>query len=203
MSHWPRGLFRRAYLRDYAAAIGASSEPLVAEFVRLFPEDGAPVDESTTLSAPEPMRLSFPDGRHVASQRALSSIAGAAAELAVVLAAGVGAVLRARHGRNGGLRRHGAGLLSAGHRGDGADVVQRPARSGWPAALRSSAPASRGRGAGDAVSGAAPRRRRPNRCPRRPARRRRQRGRSRQALRGGLTGLPNRLNAGSVSTEPA
>ena len=42
VSHWPRGLFRRAYLRDYAAAIGASSEPLVAEFVRLFPEDGAP-----------------------------------------------------------------------------------------------------------------------------------------------------------------
>jgi transcriptional regulator with XRE-family HTH domain len=88
VSHWPLGLFRRAYLRDYAAAIGASSEPLVAEFVRLFPEEGRPVDDSTTLPAPEPMRLTFPDGRHVAYQRALSSIAGAAAELAAVVAAG-------------------------------------------------------------------------------------------------------------------
>lgn len=88
-SHWPRGLFRRAYLRDYAAAIGASAEPLVAEFVRLFPEDGAPPDEGTNMSAHEPMRLTFPDAPHLASQRALSSVAGAAGELVVVVAAGL------------------------------------------------------------------------------------------------------------------
>ena len=90
VSHWPRGLFRRAYLRDYAAAIGASSEPLVAEFVRLFPEDGTPVDESTAMSAPEPMRLTFPEVQHAASERAFTSIAGAAMELAGVVAAGIG-----------------------------------------------------------------------------------------------------------------
>ena len=90
VSHWPRGLFRRAYLRDYAAAIGASSEPLVSEFVRLFPEDGTPVDEGTATSAPEPMRLTFPEVQHVAAERAFTSIAGAAAELAGVVAAGVG-----------------------------------------------------------------------------------------------------------------
>ena len=90
VSHWPRGLFRRAYLRDYAAAIGASAEPLVAEFVRLFPEDGTPVDEGTAMSAPEPMRLTFPEAQHAAAERALTSVAGAAAELAGVVAAGVG-----------------------------------------------------------------------------------------------------------------
>lgn len=89
VSHWPRGLFRRAYLRDYAAAIGAPAEPLVAEFVRLFPEDGLPADESPAVSAPEPMRLTFPDGQKATSERALSSAAGAAAELTGVLAAGV------------------------------------------------------------------------------------------------------------------
>jgi hypothetical protein len=47
------------------------------------------VDESGETPANEPMRLSFPDGQHLASQRALSNVAGAAAELTFVLAAGV------------------------------------------------------------------------------------------------------------------
>ena len=89
VSHWPRGLFRRAYLRDYAAEIGASAEPLVAEFVRLFPEEGPPSDETAAISAPEPMRLTFPEGRQLASQRAVSSVADAAAELTGVLVAGL------------------------------------------------------------------------------------------------------------------
>ena len=43
-SQWPRGIFRRAYLRNYASAIDLPAEALVAEFVNLFPEDGAPHD---------------------------------------------------------------------------------------------------------------------------------------------------------------
>ncbi len=42
VSRWPNGIFRRAFLREYLAAIGVPAEPVVAEFVRLFPEDGAP-----------------------------------------------------------------------------------------------------------------------------------------------------------------
>ena len=89
VSHWPRGLFRRAYLRDYASAIGAPVEPLVAEFVRLFPEDGQPAEESPATPANEPMRLSFPDGRQLVSQRVLANVAGAAVELTFVLVAGL------------------------------------------------------------------------------------------------------------------
>ena len=34
---WPRGLYARAYMRDYAAAIGLDPEETVDEFCRLFP----------------------------------------------------------------------------------------------------------------------------------------------------------------------
>jgi transcriptional regulator with XRE-family HTH domain len=40
LSQWPLGIFRRAFIRAYARAIGVPAEPLVAEFVRLFPEPG-------------------------------------------------------------------------------------------------------------------------------------------------------------------
>jgi hypothetical protein len=46
LSRWPDGLFRRAFFRDYLAAIGLESEVIVAEFVRLFPESGVPVVEA-------------------------------------------------------------------------------------------------------------------------------------------------------------
>jgi transcriptional regulator with XRE-family HTH domain len=74
-SQWPRGLYRRAYIRDYASAIGLPAEPLVAEFAQLFPEDGAPISEEAIAAAQEPMRLTFavePDTRvrHLAGQAA-------------------------------------------------------------------------------------------------------------------------------------
>jgi len=39
ISQWPRGIYRRAFLRDYATAIGLQSEEVLVEFLRLFPED--------------------------------------------------------------------------------------------------------------------------------------------------------------------
>ena len=82
-SRWPRGGTGRAYIRDYVCAIGLPTEPLVAEFARLFPEDGSPVSEDVAALAQEPMRLTFaqePDTRvrHLAAQAA-SGIAELAA----------------------------------------------------------------------------------------------------------------------------
>lgn len=34
---WPRGLYARAYVRDYATAVGVDPEEAVEEFCRLFP----------------------------------------------------------------------------------------------------------------------------------------------------------------------
>src|SRR5262245_26450662 len=38
LSNWPRGLYARAYIRAYAAAIGLDGNEAVDEFCRLFPQ---------------------------------------------------------------------------------------------------------------------------------------------------------------------
>jgi transcriptional regulator with XRE-family HTH domain len=83
-SHWPRGLYRRAYIRDYACAIGVPAEPLVAEFVRLFPEDGSPVSEDMSAMAQEPMRLSFAVEPDTRVRYLVAQAASGIAELAAV-----------------------------------------------------------------------------------------------------------------------
>ncbi len=87
-SQWPRGLYRRAYIRNYAGAIGVPAEPLVAEFVGLFPEDGSPACEEAVDSVAEPMRLTLAvetDGRR---RRLASHAVAAGIELAVVVLLG-------------------------------------------------------------------------------------------------------------------
>lgn len=50
MSRWPNGIFRRAFIREYASAIGLPVEQVVNEFTRLFPDDGtAPVVQGSLL----------------------------------------------------------------------------------------------------------------------------------------------------------
>ena len=36
-SRWPSGIFARAFIRDYARAVGLDSDEVVDEFCRLFP----------------------------------------------------------------------------------------------------------------------------------------------------------------------
>ena len=48
VSRWPKGIFRRSFLREYVVAIGLSPEPLLREFVRLFR------DESVCPPTPAP-----------------------------------------------------------------------------------------------------------------------------------------------------
>jgi transcriptional regulator with XRE-family HTH domain len=58
VSRWPGGLYRRAFVRAYAAAVGLPPEPTVVEFVRLFPEPGQDLpDHSTPLPDDDPRRL--------------------------------------------------------------------------------------------------------------------------------------------------
>ena len=44
LSHWPPGIFRRAYLRAYAHAIGLNPDTLVREFLEIYPERPELVD---------------------------------------------------------------------------------------------------------------------------------------------------------------
>lgn len=47
VSHWPTGIFRRAFIRSYALAIGLDADAVVREFFELFPE---PVEVVTTAA---------------------------------------------------------------------------------------------------------------------------------------------------------
>ena len=47
LRHWPKGIFRRSFFRDYARAIGLSVAETCAEFVRLFPDDDRAAIDAT------------------------------------------------------------------------------------------------------------------------------------------------------------
>lgn len=88
-SQWPRGLFRRAYIRDYACAIGLPAESLVAEFVKLFPEEGgAAASEDVIAAAHEPMRLTFAVEPDTRMRQLAAQAASAVAELGLIAVAG-------------------------------------------------------------------------------------------------------------------
>jgi hypothetical protein len=38
VSRWPKGIFRRSFFREYVLAIGLPPEPLVTDFLQLFPD---------------------------------------------------------------------------------------------------------------------------------------------------------------------
>lgn len=93
LSQWPVGIFRRAFLRAYAAAIGLPVEPLVAEFVQLFPEPGQE-DKSKADTQPGNLRLTLAsEQRQWFGDRAMKLLAAAADAAAVVVLAAVFAAL--------------------------------------------------------------------------------------------------------------
>lgn len=51
ISHWPAGIFRRAFIRAYAVAIGLDPDATVREFLELYPD---PVEASALPAVPQP-----------------------------------------------------------------------------------------------------------------------------------------------------
>jgi hypothetical protein len=83
VSYWPRGIFRRSYLRAYANAIGLDPEPLVREFLERHPdpdEDVATVMSATTLAQGRPptrLRMLVDTAfEAIARRRQATSVAG-------------------------------------------------------------------------------------------------------------------------------
>jgi len=63
VSHWPTGIFRRAFIRSYAHAINLDPDDVVREFVENFPE---PVEEDTAaaiVAAADAARATAPTNR--------------------------------------------------------------------------------------------------------------------------------------------
>jgi len=86
LSRWPGGIFRRAFFREYAQAIGLAPEPLLNEFVRLFP------DEPAAAAAHEPpaeLRLTLVVS-NTPARVAFKRVAVVVAELAGIGLIGVG-----------------------------------------------------------------------------------------------------------------
>src|SRR5688572_899188 len=84
LSRWPGGLYRRSFLREYAAAIGLPSDALL-EVTRLFPEPGQQLPDSPAPDDGGGFRLGMtPEPRW----RRLAARAGAATiDSGVILAA--------------------------------------------------------------------------------------------------------------------
>jgi transcriptional regulator with XRE-family HTH domain len=51
VSHWPTGIFRRAFIRAYAAAIGLDQDLIVREFLELYPDPPDVVEPDATAAA--------------------------------------------------------------------------------------------------------------------------------------------------------
>lgn len=97
VSHWPSGIFRRAYIRTYAQAIGLDPDAIAREFLIAHPDPGevvtaeaigAVVDGARTHARP-PTRLRYIVGSALGSLSRLRSSAGVE-ELGVTDAAPVG-----------------------------------------------------------------------------------------------------------------
>jgi len=84
LSKWPRGIFRRAFVREYAASVGVAPEPIVAEFVRLFPDEGSSL--ARISEPPSELRLTLSDGGRPALGTRAIQVATALLEICVIVA---------------------------------------------------------------------------------------------------------------------
>src|SRR5262245_57408186 len=51
VSHWPSGIFRRAFIRAYAHAIGLEPDVVVREFLELYPDPAEVVEPMPAIAA--------------------------------------------------------------------------------------------------------------------------------------------------------
>ena len=90
VENWPHGLFGRAHLRNYAATVGLSSEPLIVEFLRLSGSDQTPTQVPWVLTPSSGSRLTLAEDRRWAitstGVRALASAVDLCAVFAIAMA---------------------------------------------------------------------------------------------------------------------
>jgi transcriptional regulator with XRE-family HTH domain len=88
-SRWPQGIYRRSYLRDYLRAVDLPEQPIVAEFVRLFPDGEAPcleLPDSPEREEPCALSMTLADGAPERLARVRQHLLAAALDLAAVVA---------------------------------------------------------------------------------------------------------------------
>ena len=62
VSRWPTGIFRRSFIREYAAAIGLDPDETTREFLERFPDPGEPTKPAPARTPDDPvLRLTLAD----------------------------------------------------------------------------------------------------------------------------------------------
>lgn len=88
-SKWPGGIYRRAFVREYATIIGLPAEEVVAEFLELFPEEGTPAAARPPGTEPSTdLRLTLAADRNQAVIVTARRLTVATVELCAVLGLG-------------------------------------------------------------------------------------------------------------------
>ena len=85
VSAWPAGIFRRAFVRGYATAIGEAPEQVVAEFGRLFPDPGTDVEAVVVPEARGEFRMTLAFDARVEATEALIRATFAVLEVCLVV----------------------------------------------------------------------------------------------------------------------
>jgi cytoskeletal protein RodZ len=89
VSLWPHGIFRRAFIREYAAAIGLPPASVLAEFSRFFPEEGEPASETsdtTERDVDSTLRLTLAADERRVDRATLLRVLAAIIDVAAILA---------------------------------------------------------------------------------------------------------------------
>jgi transcriptional regulator with XRE-family HTH domain len=90
VSRWPQGIYRRSYLRNYLRAIDLPADSIVADFVRLFPDEDSVVKKEVAEPEPEescPFAMTLAMEPAEKFHQARRRIAAATIDLGVVLIA--------------------------------------------------------------------------------------------------------------------
>ena len=69
IADWPAGIFQRAFVREYARAIGLAPEPVVAEFARAFAPESAPAENGTATAGELRLTLAHEPQIHYLQRR--------------------------------------------------------------------------------------------------------------------------------------
>jgi hypothetical protein len=87
VSGWPRGIFRRAFVRAYATSIGLSPSAVLVEFSKLFPEDGeSPAEGFDSWSGGGELRLTLAPDEARISRATIQRLLAALLDLAALVA---------------------------------------------------------------------------------------------------------------------
>ena len=95
LTRWPSGIFRRAFVRGYAQAVGLDARSVVEAFTRVYPEDGGPSAPArhavaAALGQADPLRLTLADDGRRAWGRAVGRrVSGAVVDAGVLALAGL------------------------------------------------------------------------------------------------------------------